>query len=232
MKKILAIFLSCSLILQGCTGLIVSRGEKPEISEGPIIRSESPYDTSEEWIEGSVEFETDIDQTVEMDYLALKPSSKRTAAVIEAEARANNWVYFWNAHPIRVRSEQRGGKYKTGIVREPKTLFLAEMSVDPQTHVIRYKLMKAARCGNRIKGLTVVVHPARLVIRERYLDTRTVTERYRDIDYTPALWAGLGGLLVGGIIGWILHPSAGTTTILSSPKGPVPCPPGAPVPRP
>lgn len=75
------------------------------------------------------------------------------------------------------------------------------------------------------------------VTTERYVDTKTVVERYRDVntqvDIGAVALGALGGLLVGVGLGYLFWFGSGATTIISGPvAGPIPCPPGGPGPVP
>lgn len=226
----------CLLFFQGCTGLIVSEGKTPyKTQERETVMAKTPYDIKQEVLPAKMELISSIPQG---EYKKLKLGgnpvgsvSKNTVKKLQDEARASNAVIFVNREKMAIETMGGNGKWYRGWV-EPQTVFLAKASYDPANGTTEYDLYKLGICWNPVRNVKVRQWPTILKVTERYRDTTVVEQRYRDTDYTPALWAGLGGLAVGGVIGWILHPAAGAQIIRSVSCATGNCAPGIPMPRP
>ncbi|HRY52719.1 MAG TPA: hypothetical protein P5089_02600 [Candidatus Portnoybacteria bacterium] len=238
MKKeylLLNVIFLCLLFFQGCTGLIVSRADAPEeiiMREAKTVKATEPYEVDQKLLPARMDLISSIPQG---EYKKLKlggnpvgPVSKNTVKKLQDEARESKSVIFINREKMIIETQGGNGKWYRGWV-EPETVFLAKANYDASTGITEYELYKLGICWNPVRNVKVRQLPVILKITERYRDTtkQIIEQRYRDTDYTPALWAGLGGLAVGGVLGWILHPAATTTVItktLGCIGGPAPLP--------
>jgi len=226
MKKILSFLLVCVLILQGsgCTGLIVSRAKTPEEViryQDSVQRTQEeskatvPYEVKEELVPEKVELVSEIPEgtypKLKLGVVPVSPVEKNTVAKLQEEAKKTGQTIFVNKDRLVIETQGGNGKWYKGWV-EPGTIFLTEFSEDSKTGIKEYKPVRIALCWNPVRGVKIKVYPRTLKVTERYRDTVTITqtekviERYRDIDYTPAIWAGVGGLVVGGVVGYLIHP--------------------------
>jgi len=246
MREWLIVLLSCALIVQcGCTGIIVrDQGtqratvpyEKYETVAPPPqeVRATEPYERNEEFFPEKSELISDIPpgtyKKLKLGGLPNSPVKNNTVQKLQNAARRTGQTIFVNSERLVIDTQGGNGKWYRGWV-EPGTIFLAELQTSPRG-IKEYKLTKVGLCWNPVRGVRIRFIPAVLKITERYRDTTTIygattVERYRDVntlvDYTPAVWAGLIGLVVGGIIGWLIHPVGTTTTVVSAV-----CPPGSP----
>lgn len=198
-KKFLAV-LSCALIiLQGCTGVIVKKGKKPYETTAPKVIQEE-----------KVMFISKVPPGETLKKVRLSKNYR----VYQVEERIvsipGKWKLFINEEKVALRNWGGKGanrKKYTGWV-EPGHIFAARLIRENDRGRL-YKAEFLGRCGNEVEDVYVLESPRIAMI----------TERYRDIDYTPAIWAGIGGLLLGYFF-WF-NPSA----------PPVICGPGTPAPR-
>jgi hypothetical protein len=205
LKKVLAVIVSCALILQGCTGVIVKKAEKPTEVTQKVIPPRMVLETS---------IPAGEYRDLKWGGRPVKAVDKNTVKWLQEEATETGKTIFVNRTPLLIETMGGDKKWYRGFAPR-NTIFLADRQDDPQTGIEEYRLTKLGICRNPVRGTTIKIIPRTVV----------VTEKYRDIDYTPAIWTGLGGLVLGGVIGWLIHPSAPTTTILGGAPG---CPPGMP----
>jgi len=227
--KMKNIILSCAALalLTGCTGIIVKKAEKPYRVEE--VRAEKPYEVKEELIPQKIELISDFAPgtypKLKLGSAPVSPLKKNTVAKLEEEAKRTGRVIFVNTIPLVLETMSRSKKWYRGIV-DPGHIFLAEKSLDPKTGVEEYTLSKLGICNNPVRGVKVKISPAMKIVREKYRDT--VVERYRDVDYTPAIWAGLAGVAVG----YLIHPAVGTRYVSAGSCASGSCGAGVPAPRP
>lgn len=206
MKRIL-ILLVCALLFQGCAGLVVRRATEPS-------------ERHEEIVAGRVEIISSIPagnyKHLRMGSRPVSHVAKNTVKWLQEELRRTGQTIFINSEPLVIQTLGGNGKWYTGWV-EPGTIFLAERegTAAETNGVMTFRLVKAGICRNPVRGVSVRVIPA----------TLRIVERYRDTDYTPAIWAGLGGLAVGVGAGYLLFHHAASAAI-----GTI-CPGGMPVAR-
>ena len=201
MKKFLVVILSCALIFQGCTGVIVKKAKEPYETTAPKTISEE-----------KILFISRVPPGQALKKIKLKLSKNYRVYQVEERIKGTpgKWKLFINEKRVALRNWGGKGanrKKYTGWVG-PGHIFAARL-VQENADSRLYKAEFIGRCGNEVEDLFILESP-RLV---------AITERYRDIDYTPAIWAGITGLLLGYLF-WF-NPSA----------PPVVCGPGTPAPR-
>ncbi len=112
------------------------------------------------------------------------------------------WTIFINEKRLAIET-QTAGKWNYRWA-DPGMIFLAKFYRDPKTGIKQYEPVRIAFCRNPVRGVKIRVHPPKII--SKTTTAVTITERYRDVkikvDYTPAIWVGIGALLAGGIIGW------------------------------
>ena len=206
--RVLAIILSCVLIFQGCAGVIVRRAEKPY--ETKVI-SEKPE---------KVLF---ISKVPAGTYPTLRLSRNYKVADMEDRMRKEGgpgqWETVINTEPVLMKTWGRKGKTLrayTGWV-QPGHIFPAKLEKENYEGKL-YKVPFMGRCGNSVDDLWILKSPKIVII----------AERYRDTDYTPAIWAGVAGLLAGLGLGYLFWFGSGETIVSAAAEV---CSSGGPAPR-
>jgi len=235
MKKFVVVALVCALAFQGfgCTGLIVQRGKTPyETTPISVTKAEKPSSVDEKFVGEKVEIISDIPAG---NYPKLKLGGTRTkkemasntVRKLQEEARRMNQILFVSHQPMVIETQGRNGRWYTGWT-EPETVFIAEKTLY-QNGIADYRLVRVGECWNPARHVTIRITPAMLIRTERYQDTALYAERYRDIDYTPAIWA----FIAGGVLGYFIAPAGDVTRVYKTVNitkkggGKVPfCPPG------
>ncbi len=239
MKKIFVLLLVCAFAFQGfgCTGLIVQKGN-PVVTTSPAVvkKADKPYEVKQDMMPEKTELVSDFPPG---NYPKLKlggrpasPVDKNSVKKIEAEAKATGKTLFVNEIPLVLETMGNNKKWYRGIV-DPGHVFLTDATVDAKTGIKEYRLTKLGICRNPVRGAMVRVTPTTLKTVERYQDvlTEKILEQRTDIDYTPAIWAGLAGVALG----YLIHPGAGTRTVWGGGTAPctgISCAAGAPALRP
>jgi len=264
-KCLLALACILILLVSGCTGIIVKKGEKPyEIAVSPpittkgvvpestdVVRADKPYDIKQEIVPERAEVISDIPlgkyPKLKLGGRPVSPVDKNSVKKLEEEAKKTGQTIFVNQEPLVLDSQGGNGKWYRGII-DPGHVFLTKLTQDPKTGIREYQLERAGICWNPVKGIKIRVMPVMVKITERYLDrqveryrdreTSATIERYRDIDYTPAIWAGLAGVALGyfiapsGSVTKVFSSSSSKTIIHNPVKSCPTCGPGFPAPRP
>ena len=206
MKKILVWLLSCTLLLNGCTGILVKRGKVPVETKTEKVQ------------DGKVLFLSKV-PTGEYKKARLSANYKVSQAEDRMLKSNGNWKLFINDEPVVVRNWGGKGKKKklyTAWV-SPGHVFAAKFVNEDKDGNKIYKVEFLGRCGNDVEDLMVLESPT----------VYKIYERYRDIDYTPAIWAFVGGVLVGLGLGYLFWFGKGATILASSgstPSAATPCP--------
>ena len=174
-RKFFAVILSCALIFQGCTGVIVQRGKIPT-----EIKREKAH-------EEKVFF---VSKVPSGEYKKAKLSESYKVVQVEKRilATGGKWKLFINDEKVVLRNWGGKGKNKKlyTVWLGPGHVFAAKLLKENGDSRL-YKVEFLGRCGNEVEDLFVLESP-RIV---------AITERYRDIDWTPAIWTGIAGLLLG-----------------------------------
>jgi hypothetical protein len=182
-KKFLCIFLCFNLAyLGGCTGLVVSR-DKDGIQ---IQESQAIF----------------ISQTPAGEYPKIKLSRNYTVYQVQERIKKDgelkDWALFINTERVVLRNY--GGKgaarklYGPGYL-EPGHIFAAKL-VSKSKEGRLYEVKFIGQCGNDVPAGDLMV----LVTPDAW--------KYTDVDYTPAIWTGLAGILIGlglGYLFWYGH---------------------------
>ena len=205
MKKFLVVILSCALIFQGCTGVIVKKAQKPYETTSPKIISEE-----------KVVFISRVPPGENLKKIRLSKNYRVYQVEERIKGTPGKWKLFINEERVALRN--RGGKgvnqkIYTGWL-EPGHIFAARLEKENDESRF-YKVVFLGRCGNEVEDLYVLESPRIAMI----------TERYRDIDYTPAIWTGIGGLLIGlglGYLFWFGHAATSVGSTMCSPSTPAP----------
>lgn len=219
----------CAFILSGCEALIYRAKKPDQVLPQPVVKDQVGIEESRVWTPSNITIHTDVPKEEELHFADLQPNPKRSTVTIKKEMKANKWVLVSYSFDIRAGVERKKNQYINRILVAYEPI-LVERTVDPATQIITDHLRKAAICGNRIRDVTIITEPGYWTITRRYTDTQQIIERYRDYDFNylaPAILAGVG-------IGYLVWHGGETvvTTVVAAKKGPIPCPPGAPVPRP
>ena len=145
---------------------------------------------------------------------------------------------------------------------DPGYVFFAKFVKEDKDGNRLWRARFIGQCGNEIPEddlmilETTVVFTEKTSVTERVTNTKQITKTkvvvnniktevpkntevtntlvYTNVDYEPALWAGLIGILIGLGLGYLFWFGSGATTVVASngTVAGVPCPPGAPAPRP
>jgi len=210
MKKLFLVVVVVGIFIfqGGCEGLIVEQAGIQRAQTPYKIEKAKPSEVKEEFVPEKTEIISEIpDGTYPMLKLGnrpVSPVSKNTVAKLQDEARQTGQIIVTNKEKMVIETQGGDGIWYRGWV-EPGIIFLAELKQqNPETEAKEYKLVRIGLCRNPVRGVEIRVFPAKTTI------TTAVTERYQDvktkIDYTPALWTGLAGLLIGGIIVGLIRP--------------------------
>lgn len=196
------------LIFQcGCDGLIV-KDAGIQYTLTPYKKTEKAEPSKvEEFIPEKTEIVSKIPTgtypMLKLGNRPVSPVSKNTVANLQKEINQTGQLIFVSKEKMLIETQGGDGKWYRGWV-EPGIIFLAELKQNSKTEAKEYKLVRIAFCRNPVRGVEIRVSPA--VVMAKTTITTTVTERYRDVstkvDYTSALWIGIGALLMGGIIAW------------------------------
>lgn len=193
----------------GCSGVMVRRGETPyEIIKKP------PVVIKEEIIEAKMEIVSEIPSPppgkqypqLKLGARPQRPVDKNTISFVQEMAKRDGLTIFVLESPVLLDTKGGDGRWYRGFIPEGTILLGKKIK---ENHKITFIPTKIALCWNEVRGVRIVIIPTVLKITER----ETVIERYRDTDYTPALWAGVGGLIVGGVLGWLLAPGKAAAVV-------------------
>jgi|GEM_PF-2806783 len=225
----------------GCGGpdFMVKKDQNPVITQSqPVITKEAPVVTKEKTQEAKVVFLHRF-SAGSQPYKKLGLSKGYTfySAQERIAKEGGQWKAFVNSEKVILRNygaTKKGGRqlYGPGYL-EPGHFFLCKLVREDDKGNRIYRARFIGQCGNEIPDDDLMVLETPVVISEKTLITvrSSVTEKivYTNVDYEPALWAGLGGLLLGLGLGYLFWFGSGTSTVIAS-SG-VPCPPGMPAPR-
>lgn len=115
---------------------------------------------------------------------------------------------------------------------EPGHFFICKILNENREGNKIYQARFIGQCGNEIPANDLLVLETPVVITKKITATKSMV--YHDIDYKPALWAGLAGLLTGLGMGYLFWFGSGSSTTIAASSGSVagaPCPSGLPTPR-
>ncbi len=239
MVRMMCVYLSCALILSGCgPGFMVKKDKNPVITKGtPVVTQDAPVVTREKTKEAKVVFLHRFQPRAEK-YKMLGISKGYTvfAAQEKIKAEGGKWKAFVNTERVILRNYGvKNGKrslYGPGYLEPGHFFFVKFVNEDKDGNQI-YRARFIGQCGNEIPDDDLMVLETPVVISEKTLITErsVVTEKvvYTNVDYEPALWAGLGGLLLGLGLGYLFWFGSGVTTVIASSGAP--CPPGLPAPH-
>lgn len=237
--RLLCAYLSCALILMGCSpGFMVKKDKNPVITKSePVVTEDEPVVTQTKTQEAKVIFLTRPKPQAE-PYKRLGLSKQYTvySAQERIKKEGGEWKAFVNTERVILRNYgvKKGKRklYGPGYL-EPGHIFFAKF-VNEDTDGNRiYRARFIGQCGNEIPDddlmilETPIVFTKQIVITKRIATSEKIV--FTDVDYGPALWAGLGGLLLGLGLGYLFWFGA-TETVVAS--GGIPCPPGTPGPVP
>lgn len=230
--RCLCIILSSALILAGCGKDFMVKKDT-----NPVTTTEAPIITRAKTQEAKVYFIHQF-KPENGPYKKLGLSKKFT--FYEAQQRVakegGQWKAFVNNERVIIRNYGVDKKkvrrlYGPGYL-EPGYFFICKFLHENEKGERVYKARYIGQCGNEIPDQDLMVIETPVVITERITTIKNVT--YRDVDYEPALWAGLAGLLLGLGLGYLFWFGKGATTVIASSgssAGSIPCPPGMPAPR-
>jgi len=223
---------------------VITKSEPVVTKEKPVVTKEKPVITREKIKEAKVLFLHRFPAT-DKPYKKLSLSKAYTfyAAQERIKKEGGEWKAFVNNERVILRNygaTKKGGRqlYGPGYL-EPGHFFVAKFVNEDKDGNRIYRARFIGQCGNEIPDddlmilETPVVISEKTLITERVVVTETVatTEKivYTNVDYEPALWAGLGGLLLGLGLGYLFWFGSGASTVVASSGAP--CPPGVPAVR-
>lgn len=222
MKRLLVIFIcvvAIVILVQEFDGVFVRDGGT-QVAEKPYRTEEFPpiSETKKEFIPEKTEIISTIPPgnypMLKLGTNPVSPINKNTVAKLQEEARRTGLVIYENKEKLLIKTQAGDGKWYRGGV-EPGTIFLSKIYQYPKSGVKEYELIQIPLCRNPVQDAKIRVLPPKII--EKTKVTIVIKERYRDIktevDYTPALWTALGGLLVGGIIGLLIRPRKKTPSV-------------------
>lgn len=198
--KLLCLYLSCALILMGCgPNFMVKKDNNPTI-------------TREKTKEAKVLFLHRFPPTQTYKTLGLSKGYTFFAAQKRIKKERGEWKAFVNNEKVILRNY---GVDKKGVRRlygpgslEPGHFFLAKFLKEDADGNRIYRARFIGQCGNEIPEDDLMILETPMVITEKIVYTNT--------DYKPALWAGLGGLLLGLGMGYLFWHGATETIAASS----------------
>lgn len=206
-KSFLLMLVAGALILQGCAAWQNALKKSAGIVEGPtsgwkeleeireevkITKGEKPFEVitiPPQSVKGKPEMEINIEPAQikpvydlpDGTYPNLKLTPRYTMTQVEEKIRKTGLKPFVHPEALLAETQGKSGKWFKGWV-PPSTLLLCEYSQDVNG-VETFTPVTIARCGNAIKGVKIIITPAKTL--ERYRDRDSVkekiTERYRDI---------------------------------------------------
>lgn len=218
--------------------------EGPVITkEAPVITREAPVITKEKIKEAKVVFLHRFPAT-DKPYKKLSLNKAYTfyAAQERIKREGGEWKAFVNNERVILRNygvNTKGHRklYGPGYL-EPGQFFLAKLLKEDADGNRIYRARFIGQCGNEIPDDDLMILETPVVISEKTLiiervattEKVTITEKvatteqvsttetvvYTDVDYEPALWAGLGGLLVGLGMGYLFWFGKGATTVVAA----------------
>lgn len=208
---LLVVLLAVVLSGAGCEGIYVKdAGTKYAIQPyetklQPVKVKAKPVETKREFVPEKIQI---IPKIPAGNYPKLELGKPITVARLQEEIRRTGQTPYVSKKELCLEVKGDDGKWYR-CRAEPGTIFLAERS-QAARGVKEFTLVKVALNQKPVRGVVVRELPAVTKVTKLYQETVTkpFVERYRDIkktiDFTPALWFGLGGLLIGGVGVWLI----------------------------
>ncbi len=197
---------SSALILQGCAAWQNALQKGTGIVEGPtsgwkeleeireevkIIKGEKPFEVitiPPQSVKGKPEMEINLEPAQikpiydlpDGTYPNLKLTPRYTMTQVEEKIRKTGLRPFVHPEALLAETQGKSGKWFKGWI-PPATLLLCEHKQD-SNGVETFTPVTIARCGNAIRGVKIVITPAKIVerYRDRDKEMTKVIERYRD----------------------------------------------------
>lgn len=173
-----------------------------------VKKDENPTITREKTKEAKVLFLHRFPPTAQpYKKLGLSKGFTFFAAQERIKNERGEWKAFVNNERVILRNYgvAKNGKrrlYGPGYL-EPGHFFLAKFINEDKDGNRIYRARFIGQCGNEIPDDDLMILETPVVITERVV--------YRDTDYTPALWTGLLGILLGLGLGYLFwHGATGT----------------------
>ena len=245
--RFLCIVLSSALILSGCgrgKDFMVKKDTNPVVYKdtNPVITKEKPMMIRTKTKEAKVLFLHRFTAKPEpYKKLGLSKAYTFYAAQERIAKEGGEWKAFVNNERVILRNygvTKKGGRqlYGPGYL-EPGHFFICKLIKEDEKGNRVYRARFIGQCGNEIPDDDLLVLETPVVITERITTIKnavyTNKVTYTNVDYEPALWAGLAGLLIGLGLGYLFWFGSGATTVIASTgsNAAIPCPPGIPAPR-
>ena len=239
---------------------VITRDEPVITHDAPVVTHDAPIITQEKTQEAKVVFLHRFQPRPEgYKKLGLSKAYTVFSAQERMKAEGGEWKGFINNERVITRNYGvKNGKrslYGPGYL-EPGTIVFAKFTSEDKDGNRLWRARFIGQCGNEIPedDLMILEMPVvitksintteRIATTERVTNnTRTIVPKntettntlaYTNVDYRYALVAGILGILIGLGLGYIFWFGSGATTVVASngTVAGVPCPPGAPAPRP
>ncbi|MDD2753822.1 MAG: hypothetical protein PHT44_04410 [Candidatus Portnoybacteria bacterium] len=211
-REFLSFIFACALTSSyGCgKNFLVKKDEKPTI-------------TREKTKDAKVLFLHRFPPTQEYKELGLSKGYTFYSAQKRIKKEVGEWKAFVNTENVVLRNYgAKNGKrklYGPGHLKPGHIFFAKFVNEDADGNRI-YRARFIGQCGNEIPDDDLMILETPVVITEKIV--------HLDTDYKPALWAGLGGLLLGLGLGYLFWFGTTKTVIASAGSA---CSTGGPVPR-
>ena len=215
-KSLIALLLSGGLILESCSGVVVTDRYFTKGTH-PVSTKFLPPRVEEEETETTTNFSPEKIEVISVmpplpagqtEYKKLKLTPRHTVEEVQKISREQKLEIISLNDNLVIETQGSSGRWYTGWI-EPKTILLAKKTADSE-QFREYEIVRLGVCSNAVRGLKIRITPAlveessqKLITQqviERYLDKKTVVQTRQKSSWWP--WIMSTVIVAGSIAYW------------------------------